>query len=217
MGYNWWSFRKNKNTVLCYFLTKFSIFLSFRCFTISVDSTALLWWSQESSCDSSQWNLSRVTRVIHRKKLEEPLRHLPCLLSLFCGQALSPRSLCVCLGLDWGRREAELQPRHAEHRAWVRNKCLFLEATESWVKLVNAAYLSLSWLIKKRPQKHLTERQLAQKSLPSLLRGRKTQNFILTAGCPMKIHRYPQWDRLRCLFRSSTVRRQPLLMSLLPE
>ena len=84
-----------------------------------------------------------------RKKREAPLHHLPCLLSLFCGQALSPRSLCVCLGLDWGWQEAELQPGHAGHQAWERSKCLFLEATESWVMLVNAAYLSLSWLIKK--------------------------------------------------------------------
>ena len=62
--------RLNWTELIVYFLTKFSIFLSLRCFTICADSTALLWWSQESLCDSSQWNLGRVTRVIQGRNVK---------------------------------------------------------------------------------------------------------------------------------------------------
>ena len=114
-------------------------------------------------------------------------------------------------GVEQSCNEATLSTKHK----WEVSVCSCKPLSLGWCLLMQHALAYPDW--QKRPQKHLSEMQLAQKSLPPLLRGRKTQNFILNARCPMQIHWYSQWDILRHLFRSSTGRRHPLLMSLLPK
>lgn len=189
--------------VLCYFFFSFrtaqiNIVLLFnQVFHFSLLKVLYLMWGLHSPILMnsrivmwlfSQRNAGRVARVISRKKLEEPLRCLPCLLPLFHGTGDITQTACpIGLGLDLSWHGVELQPSHAEHKAWVRNKCLFLQGTETWLltgitqpiwtdtKGHSSIWQRCSWFRRVYPHSW----------------GRKPQNFSPNAGCPVKTRDAP--------------------------